>query len=203
MLENIRFVMRYLIRHHWRYNMRPHTFFSLVAATALVFSASSAVADTEDFDPARMWECHQADGTVIYTNKERSSCTLMDLKPLSIVPSLDNMPTHRPSAATVPYQRTQPGITGGEQNVPDWAQDWHASVASSGSLQAQVCSMYGEWLNINQKTRGGFAFGSDPSYGGDLSGQNQRGASDSFYNNARYVTLSKIFGQGFVPIGCP
>jgi hypothetical protein len=69
-------------------------------------------------------------------------------------------------------------------------------------VQAEVCTLYGEWLSINQKTRGGFFFGSDPSYGGDLSGWNQRGPSFSFYDNARYVTLSRMFGQGFVPIGC-
>jgi hypothetical protein len=77
------------------------------------------------------------------------------------------------------------------------------SIASSGSVQAEVCSMYGEWLHLNEKTRGGFFYGTDPSYGGDLSGRNHHGASYAFYDNARYVTLSKIFGRGFIPIGCP
>ncbi len=92
--------------------------------------------------------------------------------------------------------RNQTGMTGGGQTVPDWAKDWHASIASSGSVQAEVCSMYGEWLHLVQKTRGGFFYGTDPSYGGDLSGRNQRGASYSFYDNARYITLSKIFRAG-------
>jgi len=193
--------------------MRPHTtMFLMIAATVLAMTATPALSDTmpiTEFDPARMWECPQADGTSIYTNKDRSGCKLMTLKPLSIVPSLDNMPTYRPAMATAPHydvpgyaERHQAGINAGGQHVPDWAKDWHASVASSDSVQAQVCSMYGEWLNLNEKTRGGFFFGSDPSYGGDLSGQNQRGASYSFYDNARYKTLSRMFGQGFVPIGC-
>ncbi|HLZ33154.1 MAG TPA: hypothetical protein VKP13_04000 [Nitrospira sp.] len=192
--------------------MRPHTLFIMVAATALAMSSTPAFADTaatEDFDPSQVWDCPQADGTSIYTNKERPGCTLMTLKPLSIVPSLDDMPTYRPAAAATPHyevpaysDRTQTGMTGGGQNLPDWAKHWYASVAVSGSVQSQVCSMYGEWLNLNEKTRGGFFFGSDLSYGGDLSGRNQRGASYSFYDNARYVTLSRIFGQGFVPIGC-
>jgi hypothetical protein len=192
--------------------MRPHSMFIMVAAAALAMSSTPAFSETEattEFDPARMWECSQADGSSIYTNKERPDCKLMTLKPLSIVPSLDNMPTYRPAVAAAPHydipgygERQQAGVYGGGQNIPDWAKDWHASVASSDSVQAQVCSMYGEWLNLSQKTRGGFFFGSDPSYGGDLSGRNQRGASYSFYDNARYVTLSKIFGQGFVPIGC-
>lgn len=190
--------------------MQP-THLLMIAATTLVLSSTSVFADTTTaFDPLLMRECPQADGTALYTNKDLPGCKLMTLKELSVVPSLDNMPTYRPTVAAAPHydippsvDRRQTGMTGGGQTVPDWAKDWHASVASSGSVQAEVCSMYGEWLHLVQKTRGGFFYGTDPSYGGDLSGRNQRGASYSFYDNARYITLSKIFGPGFVPIGCP
>jgi hypothetical protein len=180
--------------------MRPFTSFSLVAAAMLVVVANPALSETEKFDPAKMWECPQADGSTIYTNKERAGCKLMTLRELSVVPSLEHMPTYRPPLAMTPRYE---GMTGEVQHVPDWAKNWHASVVSTGSNQAEVCALYGEWLNLVQKTRGGFFFGTDPSYGGDLSGQNQRGASFSFYDNARYYTLSKLFGPGFVPIGCP
>ena len=191
--------------------MRPFTTFSLVAAAAVVMAATPVIADTtEKFDPARMWECTQADGSSIYTNKERAGCKLMVLKELSVVPSLDQMPTYRPAPSPTPHpelsgymDRMPRGAGGGVQQIPDWARDWHASLASSGPIHAEVCSLYGEWINLVQKTRGGFWFGSDPSYGGDLSGQNQRGASYSFYDNARYLTLAKLFGPGFVPVGCP
>jgi hypothetical protein len=190
--------------------MQP-THVLMIAATVFTLSATSAFSDTTvRFDPLLMRECPQADGTVLYTNKDLPGCKLMTLKELSTVPSLDNMPTYHPSSATAPnsdippYQdRTQAGMTGRGQTVPDWAKDWYASTAPSGSVQAQVCSMYGEWLNLVQKTRGGFFYGTDPSYGGDLSGRNQRGASYSFYDQARYMTLAKVFGPGFVPIGCP
>ncbi len=193
--------------------MRPFTAFTFVAAAALVMAASPAFADTNEtvkFDPARMWECPQADGSSIYTNKERAGCKLMVLKELSVVPSLDQMPTYRsPYAATspadmpYPMDRTPAGMAMRGQTVPGWAQDWHSSIAwSGGSIQAEVCSLYGEWINLVQKTRGGFFYGSDPSYGGDLSGRNQRGASYSFYDNARYHSLSRLFGTGFVPVGC-
>jgi hypothetical protein len=66
----------------------------------------------------------------------------------------------------------------------------------------EVCSMYMEWLNLNQKSRGGFFYGSDPSYGGDPTARNWRSPSNSFYDNARYQALSRIFGAGFIPIGC-
>lgn len=181
----------------------------LITAVMLAMPTISASAETDEtanFDPARMWECTQADGSSIYTNKERPGCKLMTLKELSVVPSLDQMPMHRPMAATAPYHdysdRDRRGALRESQQVPDWAKQWYASVASSDSIQTEVCLLYGEWINLNQKTRGGFYFGSDPSYGGDLSGQNQRGASFSFYDNARYLTLAKMFGPGFVPIGC-
>jgi hypothetical protein len=183
----------------------------MIAATTLVLSSTPVFADTTiASDPFLMRECPQADGSALYTNKDVPGCKLMTLKELSVVPSLADMPTYRPAVAAVPHydipahpDRNQTGISDGGQTVPDWAKDWHTSIASSGSVQAEICSTYGEWMHLNEKTRGGFFFGTDPSYGGDLSGRNQRGASYSFYDQARYMTLGKRFGQGFVPIGCP
>ena len=190
--------------------MQPTRVLMFAATILTLFSTSAFSETTVSFDPFMMRECTQADGSIIYTNKDVPGCKLMKLKELSIVPSLDDMPIYRPPVTAAPrydipphQDRNQTGMVGGGQTVPEWAKDWHASIASSGSVQAEVCSMYGEWLHINQKTRGGFFAGTDPSYGGDLSGRNQRGASYSFYDNARYVTLSKIFGRGFIPIGCP
>jgi hypothetical protein len=201
--------------------MRP-THVLMIAATFLTLFSTPAFSDTTisdkmisdtaiDFDPFLMQECPQADGSVLYTNKDLPGCKLMRLKKeLSIVPSLDHMPTSHPTVAAAPHydvppyaDHNQTGMTGGGQTVPDWAKDWHASIASSGSIRAEVCSLYGEWIHLNQKTRGGMFFGSDPSYGGDPSGRNQRGGSYSFYDNTRYVALAKIFGPGFIPVGCP
>src|SRR4029078_5347883 len=158
-------------------------------------------------DPYLMRECPQADGSALYTNKDLPGCKLMTLKELSSVPSLDDMPTYRPTVAATPHHdippyqdRTQAGMTVRGQTVPDWAKDWYASIAPSGSVQAEVCSMYGEWLHLVQQTRCGVFYGTDPSYGGDLSGRNQRGASYSFYDQARYMTLAKLFVAGFLAI---
>lgn len=182
----------------------------MIASAIFTLSSTSAFSDTTvASDPLLMRECPQADGSALYTNKDLPGCKLMTLKALSVVPSLDDMPTYRPTGAAAPHydippytDRNQTDMAGGRPTVPDWAKDWHASIASSGSVQAEVCSLYGEWIHLVQKTRGGFFYGTDPSYGGDLSGRNQRGPSYSFYDNARYVTLSKLFGPGFVPIGC-
>ena len=186
----------------------------VVLSSALVVAFAIPVsADTSPPEPglADTWECPLAAGGSVYTNKERAGCRELLLKPLSVVPSvvssLENMPV-APRATTggAPHDEMPPSLDRssaiGERVVPDWARDWHASVAPGGSVQEEVCSLYSEWLHLVQKTRGGVFYGSDPSYGGDLSGLNQRGASYSFYDNARYIALSRIFGTGFVPVGC-
>ena len=188
--------------------MRPTQMFPFFAALLAVFSAAPAFSDTESGSGAT-WDCPQTDGSSIYTNKERVGCRAMAPKPLSVVPDLENMPTIPRATTTVaphyevpPYQDRASGM-GGRNVPPDWARHWYAGIAPSGSVQEEVCSLYAEWIHLVQKTRGGFFFGSDPSYGGDITGRNQRGASYSFYDNTRYVTLSDIFGRGFIPIGCP
>ena len=186
--------------------MRPTWMLSFFVAMLAVFSAAPAFSDTEIGSDAT-WKCPQADGSLIYTNKEKTGCQVMVLKPLSIVPDLEHMPTAPRTSTTgephyeVPsYQEHTSGT--GVRQVPDWARDWYAGNMPSGSAQGEVCSLYMEWMQLVQKTRGGMFFGSDPSYGGDVTGRAQRMPSQSFYDNARYIALSRIFGTGFVPIGC-
>lgn len=186
--------------------MRPIRMFPFLVAMLTVLSAAPAFSDTLTGSDTT-WKCLQADGSVIYTNKEKTGCQVMALKPLSVVPDLENMPTAPRTTTTselnyeVPsYQERASGTEG--RQVPDWARDWHASNTSSGSAQAEVCSLYMEWIQLVQKTRGGMFFGSDPSYGGDITGRAQRMPSYSFYDNARYIALSRMFGTGFVPVGC-
>lgn len=176
----------------------------------LCVSAVPVLADTPPpvAEPSGMWECPRADGSLMYTNKEKAGCRALTLKPLSVVPSLEHMPTSpRTTLAEVPHYQVMPpmerSVDQRQQNVPGWARDWHASVAQDGAMQEEVCSLYSEWMALVQKTRGGVYFGSDPSYGADLSGRNQRGPSYSFYDNTRYIALSRMFGTGFVPVGCP
>lgn len=182
---------------------------SLFLAATLAFTASpSAWADNPPMaiEPTTTWECQQADGTALYTNKEKAGCRPMTLKPLSVVPNIEHMPVIPRTIAAGPHYQTpsysdrSPGGT--QQTVPDWARDWRAGLAPGDSVQEEVCLLYSEWLSLVQKTRGGFFYGTDPSYGGDVTGRNQRGPSYSFYDNARYMGLSRMFGTGFVPIGC-
>jgi len=186
--------------------MRLIQTFYLSAAILAVASAASAFDDSSSAN-ATTWECDQTDGTHLYTNKEKDGCSVLALKPISVVPDLEHMPTaprtltaSAPHYEIPPYQDNSSGMGG--RTVPDWARDWHAGIAPSGSVQQEACSLYSEWMHLVQKTRGGFYFGSDPSYGVDITGRNQRGPSYSFYDNARYIALSRLFGTGFVPVGC-
>jgi hypothetical protein len=186
--------------------MRLIQTFYLPAAILAVASAASAFDDSSS-GSAMTWECHQADGTHLFTNKEKDGCSVLELKPISVVPDLENMPTaprtlttSAPHYEIPPYRDHSSGMI--VRQAPDWARDWYAGIAPSGSVQQEACSLYSEWMHLVQKTRGGFYFGSDPSYGGDITGRNQRGPSHSFYDNARYIALSKLFGTGFVPVGC-
>ncbi len=177
-------------------------------SVAILGAVSVGSASDETLSGSTMtWKCPEADGSWMYTNKERAGCQAMSLKPLSIVPNLENIPAiPQPSTVAAPHYQVSPyqdrAVGFGGQPVPDWARDWHAGIAPSSSAQEEVCSLYSEWMHLVQKTRGGMFYGTDPSYGGDITGRNLRGASNSFYDNTRYIALSRLFGTGFVPVGC-
>ncbi len=161
---------------------------------------------------AEVWECPQSGGVTLYVNREQPGCRVLDLKPLSTVPPFIGLPDEpKASGAAVGRLSNPPQIewyasapdSGRIGTVPGWAKDWYAGLASSGSTHEEVCALYAEWIRLNERTRGGFFFGSDPSYGGDPSGHNLRLPSYSFYDNARWVALARLFGTGFVPVGCP
>lgn len=176
-----------------------------------VTAAAPALSDTPaSTDLSTVWECPQPDGVPVYTNIERPGCIAMQLKPLSTVPSLPDLaPESRLRGAAgrydVPLQPEGNIETSSPSSraVPDWAGEWYANISPSGSTREEACAMYSEWIRLNERSRGGFYFGTDPSYGSDPSGHNRRGPSYSFYDNARWVTLAKLFGTGFVPVGCP
>lgn len=76
--------------------MQPTRVLMFAATILTLFSTPAFSETTVSFDPFMMRECTQADGNIIYTNKDVPGCKLMKLKELSIVPSLDDMPIYRP-----------------------------------------------------------------------------------------------------------
>lgn len=182
----------------------------LALASLVAILGLPLFADATESSAVDMWECPGPDGTTLYTNKERPGCQPKALQALSVVPSMPDMPFHPSNAGTIfqPGPRlpdysydTPMGALRNLAPVPDFARDWHAGNTAGGSVQAEVCGMYVEWLHLAQNSRG-FFFGTDPSYGGNPTARNWSAPSYSFYDNARYVALSRIFGAGFVPIGC-
>ncbi|CBK41168.1 exported protein of unknown function [Nitrospira defluvii] len=177
-----------------------------LAASLLLVPSVRAVESA----PVEMWECPGPEGTILYTNKERPDCQAKVLKALSVVPSLPDLPLTPPSGSTyLPPPKakdfsydTPIGALRNLSQIPESGRDWYAGNTSGGSVQGEVCSMYMEWIHLNQNSRGGHFFGTDPSYGSNPTARNWYTPSYSFYDNARYVTLSQIFGAGFVPIGC-
>ena len=94
-------------------------------------------------------------------------------------------------------------MTGGGQTIPDWGKDWYAGIALSGSVRAEVCSLYGEWLHLVRKPAAGFFTGQIPRMA-EISPEGISGAraipSTTMRDTSRW---RELFGQGFVPIGCP
>lgn len=191
--------------------MRPLPLLSLVLSTLMV-TVMPALGDAPDAsESSGVWECPQAGGESLYTNRKVPGCRAIELRQLSVVPALVFAPRPAslgdgamlPTISLPPVERpfTQTPA-GSERTVPDWAKNWYANIAPSGSVREEVCGLYSEWIHLNERTRGGFFFGTDPNYGGDPSGRAQRSSSYPFYDNARYVTLARLFGGGFVPVGC-
>lgn len=50
-----------------------------------------------------MWECPQADGITLYTNKERAGCHAITLKPLSVFSDLMTMRTSPGTKTDTPH----------------------------------------------------------------------------------------------------
>jgi hypothetical protein len=157
-------------------------------------------------DPLGMWECPQTGAVILYTNREREGCRKLELKPVSVVPAMPEFHANhvQPTVPTLDIDhmpQTSSPVPAHSRNVPDWAKGWYANNTSDAPVQTEVCSLYSEWLQLVQRTRGGFFFGNDPSYGSDPSGRNYL-PTNPFWDNARYFALARIFGAGFVPIGC-
>lgn len=102
----------------------------LLLFSAATFLLSSLPAFSYDI----IRECPQANGSTLYTNKDIKGCSLMTMKrELSIVPSLDKMPT-------IPQQPTPVTATEAPKAVSD------------------VCLLFREYTELAQTTHGGVQY---------------------------------------------
>lgn len=116
-----------------------------------------------------MQACTLADGSIMYTNKDIKGCVVLKMPELSVVPAY---PTHA-NGGTLDH----PHVLLPEIPVVKEVQSNGTSVLSD------TCSLYHEWVRINERTLGGFEY-------------------NSVDDTKRRLFLTKIFGSGFSPGMC-
>lgn len=107
--------------------------------------------------------CPQADGSVLYTNKDVKGCATVKLPPLSVVP---DRKAHLDYEVPVAVIETRT-----------------AKSLAPNPVIVETCTLYSEWLRLNQRIMGGFEY-------------------SSVDDAKRLLVLTKIFGSGFSPYGC-
>jgi len=137
-----------------------YTLLALLAAL-FIFLIVSSSQGAENSQGAEMLRCTQADGTTLYTNKDVQGCEAVRLPELSIVPSV--------------YEKVEV-----LENAPDMTP---SNQPQNLSIHARTCLLYGEWLDVQEKTLGGFNH-------------------NTVYDTQRRMLLTQIFGSGFMPVGC-
>lgn len=110
------------------------TIFNIMAfVAAIVLTAAVTMA----FAGEPMRACTQADGTVLYTNKNVKGCTTIRLPELSTAPTR-TYPTPQQPVAIAPTITPAP--------LPP---------EPGTGVQERICMMYSDWIALNQRTSGG------------------------------------------------
>lgn len=130
----------------------------LCFVTALLITMAATYALASD----TMQTCTLADGSVLYTNKDVKGCTILKLPALSVVPDRDYHGSITPKITIVPALN---------------------SVHPNSIINDRLCSLYNEWMIINEKTQGGMIF----------AGVDQK---------IRYNSLWRTFSSGFIAVDC-
>jgi hypothetical protein len=111
----------------------------LLNVMILVAAMLATIAVTYAFAGDTMLACTQADGSVLYTNKDVKGCKTIVGPELSIVPSYSVHPS------VVPHLLPE---------VPK-----HFMFPSLDSeVVNKTCALYEEWVLINERTKGGFEY---------------------------------------------
>lgn len=101
---------------------------SLLGMTAYAFAGASE----------QMYACNYVDGSIMYTNKDTKGCHAVKMPELSIVPSYVDQHLGTPPKHVV------------NKNEPPYSDEYVEPVAD------RVCNLYREWMDIYDKTKGGF-----------------------------------------------
>lgn len=107
--------------------------FGLMLAFLLIVAANAWSAET-------VQACTQADGSIMYTNKDIRGCATVKLPELSTVPSLDKMPTYQAPVTVAKVEK--PVVT--------------------SQVNDHLCRLYDDWMLVNEETQGGQIFRGGP-----------------------------------------
>jgi hypothetical protein len=106
---------------------------------AIVLTAAVTIACAGE----TMLACTQADGTVLYTNKDVKGCKVIVGPELSVVPSY-----HTLNGGSLEHTRAF---------VPEVPFAKQTTTVES-EVVAKTCALYKEWVLINERTKGGFEY---------------------------------------------
>jgi hypothetical protein len=107
---------------------------------AIVLTAAVTMA----FAGETMLACPQADGSVLYTNKDVKGCKVIVGPELSVVPSY---PTQNGGVHEyTPHATSEIPLVRGR------------FVTTESEVVVKTCALYKEWVLINERTKGGFEY---------------------------------------------
>jgi len=109
-----------------------------LAAMVLTMAATMA------FAGETMLACPQADGSVLYTNKDVKGCQVIVGPELSVVPSY-----HSHNGGSLEHTRAL---------IPEVPTLKPALEIEESEVVTKTCALYYEWVTINQRTKGGFEY---------------------------------------------
>lgn len=140
-------------------------------AFVMLFVMSSSVSYAESF-----YACQDVDGHITYTNSQQKGmdCHRLTLPDVSTSPTrsyLPAVPSQEPMGLDAQQEIDPPLVEGPRETFTI-----HPDIG--GNVAAQVCDLYGKWLDLNLATRGGL------------------------YWDPRTAPLLSIFAGGFIPMEC-
>jgi hypothetical protein len=107
----------------------------------MIFLAAMLIAGlvTSAYATETIRACAQADGGVVYTNKDIAGCHTVKTPELSVVPSYpkNEMPVLELPLPTTPV---------------------HNPLSTGSPVNDYLCKLYNEWLSLNEETEGGHHF---------------------------------------------
>lgn len=151
--------------------MKVYIFGFILVAVFMLF-VSRAFAET-------IQACPQADGSVLFTNKKvvNEKCAPVHLPELSTVPSRNagHLPNVAPHVSN-PYRDKE--IPKEVELLIEGDQSMKFDPKGPQTVRDQVCDLYGKYLDLSLKTRGGL------------------------YYSDKTAPLLSLFGGGYIPLDC-